>query len=245
MMNFVVGWWQSTVRFRGEKESSRPLGALSTRRGACCRWGRPGGVQHASTCVARHVAARDAARPRRPAVHPPLLEHYSRVYPLPSFFLNYFTILNKSQILAKTKIPQNFELYKFYLRTRSQFWVEEDQFEENSSKFKIPILGNSNLNWGRIEIPKLLLIFLNNLKNSQNKSCSFWWALQLSFWSLFKIPARFWIRDSNCKRGQFLEIYFFQKYFEFCIETSKLKTPKLYILSISTTLLLNSSPNFA
>jgi len=30
--------------------------------------------------------------------------------------------------------------------------------------FKIPNWGNSYLNWGRFEIPTLLLIFLNNLK---------------------------------------------------------------------------------
>jgi hypothetical protein len=50
--------------------------------------------------------------------------------------------------------------------------MERDEFEPNSLKFKFQFGGKTDLNWGRIEIPKLLLIFLNNLKNSQNKSCS-------------------------------------------------------------------------
>jgi hypothetical protein len=47
------------------------------------------------------------------------------------------------------------------------------------------------LNWGRSEFPKLLLILHNNLKNFQQESCSNFSALQLSCWSLFKIPNRF------------------------------------------------------
>jgi len=94
-------------------------------------------------------------------------------------------------------------------------WISNSNFGENS-----------NLNWGRIEIPKLLLIFLNNLKNSQNKSCPSWGALQLSCWPLFKIPNRFWIGDSNWKRGQFLDLYF-QNYFKFCVETSKTQNTKV------------------
>ena len=30
-MNFVIGWWRSAVRFRGEKDTSRPLGAFYPR----------------------------------------------------------------------------------------------------------------------------------------------------------------------------------------------------------------------
>jgi len=51
--------------------------------------------------------------------------------------------------------------------------VEGDEFGQNSLKFKSQFGGNFNLNWGRIEIPKLLLIFLNNLKNSQIKVVHF------------------------------------------------------------------------
>jgi len=120
------------------------------------------------------------------------------------------------------------------MNLRKTVWNSKFQFGENS-----------NLNWGKLEIPKLLLIFFNNLKNSQNICCSILWALQLSCWSLFMIPNRFWIRDSNWKRGQFLEIYIFKITLNFVLKLQKLKTLKLYILTRSTTLLFNSSSNFA
>ena len=82
-------------------------------------------------------------------------------------------------------------------------------------------------NWGRLEIPKLLLIFQNNLKNSQHESCSTFQALPLSCWSFFKIPNRFWIRDSNWKKGTLSGNLYFQNYFEFCIETSKTQNTKV------------------
>jgi len=50
--------------------------------------------------------------------------------------------------------------------------VEEDEFDQNSLKFKFQFGGKSNLNWGKTKNLKLFLIFLNNLKNLQNKSCS-------------------------------------------------------------------------
>ena len=113
------------------------------------------------------------------------------------------------------------------------------QFEVQNS-----IQRNSNFwIWGRSEFPKLLLIFHNNMKNSQHESCSTFWALQLSCWSLFKIPNR--IGDSTWKIGHFLEICIFKITLNFVLKLQKLKTPKLYILTRSTTLLLNSTSNFA
>ena len=49
---------------------------------------------------------------------------------IPSFsiFLNYLQLLNRSQFLVKTKVPRNFDLYKTYLGTQSQFLVERDKF---------------------------------------------------------------------------------------------------------------------
>ena len=116
--------------------------------------------------------------------------------------------------------------------------MERDEFEPNSLKSKsqvgkkIPIL-----NWGRLEIPKLLLIFQNNLKNSQHESCSTFQALQLSCWPFFKIPNIFWIGYSNWKRGQFLENCIFKITLNFVLKLQKLKTPKLYILTRPTSLL--------
>ena len=111
---------------------------------------------------------------------------------------------------------------------------------------QIPIQGNSNFWIGdKSEFPKLFLIFQNNLKNSQHESCSTFWALQLSCWSLFKIPNRFWIGGSNWKRGHFIEICIFNVTLNFVLKLQKLKTPKLYTLTRSTTLLLNLTSNFA
>jgi hypothetical protein len=89
------------------------------------------------------------------------------------------------------------------------------------------------------------LILHNNLKNSQHESCSTLQALQLSCWPLFKIPNRFWIEDLSLKRGHFSEICIFKITLNFVLKLQKLKTPKLYILTRSTTLLLNSTSNFA
>ena len=121
-----------------------------------------------------------------------------------------------------------------------KWWIWQNSLNFKSQIGEIPIL-----NWGRSEFLKLLLIFHNHLENSQHESCSTFWVLQLSCWSLFKIPNRFWIGDSNWKGGHFLEIYIFKITFNFVLKLQKLKTRKLYTLTSSTTLLLNSSPNFA
>jgi hypothetical protein len=47
------------------------------------------------------------------------------------------------------------------------------------------------------------------------------------------------------KRGHFSEICIFKITLNFVLKLQKLKTPKLYILPRATTLLLNSTPNFA
>jgi len=47
------------------------------------------------------------------------------------------------------------------------------------------------------------------------------------------------------KRGHFSEICIFKITLNFVLKLQKLKTPKLYILTRSTTLLLNSTSNFA
>ena len=164
--------------------------------------------RQAGRCVAARTHMALYARwPRRTrARDPPRITVASPIHSF-LFFANYFQNLNWSQNSAKTKVVQNFE---WILSGRAWIWVEGHEFEENSFNSKFQFGENSNLNWGKLEIPKLLLIFLNNLKNSQNKSCSIWSALQLSCWSLFKIPHRFWIRDSNWKRGQCLEICIFK-----------------------------------
>ena len=138
-----------------------------------------------------------------------------------------------------------FKSYKTPFGDQSWIWVEIGEFVKTvcnsnfiSAKFKF-------LNWGKSGFPKLLLIFHNNLKNSQHESCSTFWALQLSCWSLFKIPNRIWIGDSNWKRGHFLEICIFKITLNFVLKLQKLKTPKLYIMTRSTTFLLNSTTNFA
>jgi hypothetical protein len=87
--------------------------------------------------------------------------------------------------------------YNIHLRLKFRFRKEGDEFNQNSLNFKSQIGEIPILKWGRLEILKLLLIFLNNLKNSQHESCSTFWALQLSCWPFFKIPNRFWIGDSN------------------------------------------------
>ena len=77
-----------------------------------------------------------------------------------------------------------------------------------NSKFNFR--GFKFLNWGRLEFPKLLLFFLNNLKNSQHESCSTFYVLQLSCWPLFKIPTGFWVGGLIWKRGHFSEICIFK-----------------------------------
>ena len=113
---------------------------------------------------------------------------------------------------------------------------------ENQTQFK----RNSNFWIGaNQDFQKLLLILHNNLKNSQHESCSTFCALQLSCWPLFKIPNGFWIGGLSWKRGHFLEICIFKITLNFVLKLQKLKTPKLYILPRATTLLLNSTSNFA
>ena len=51
--------------------------------------------------------------------------------------------------------------------------MEEDEFGQNSLKFKSQNGESFNLNWDRLEIPKLLLIFLNNLKIPKLKVVQF------------------------------------------------------------------------
>ena len=105
---------------------------------------------------------------------------------------------------------------------------------------------NSNFWFGdKTGFPKLLLFFLNNLKNSQHESCSTFCALQLSCCPLFQIPNGFWIGGLIWKRGHFSEICIFKITLNFVLKLQKLKTPKLYILPRATTLLLNLTSNFA
>ena len=135
--------------------------------------------------------------------------------------------------------------YKTCFGDQSQFWVETSEFAKTVLKFKLNSKKFKFLNWGRSEFPKLLLILHNSLKNSQHESCSTFCALQLSCWPLFKIPNGFWIGGLNWKRGHFLEICIFKITLNFVLKLQKLKTPKLYILPRATTLLLNSTSNFA
>ena len=129
------------------REEYTPLGALSSRRRAYCGWGRQGEVQQAGSCVARRVAALDAAaQPLQPAVHPPCSSIVaSHILP----FLSFCKItqnLNWRQNLVKTKVAKHKIPYNTPLSVKFKFWKEPSAINQKCLKFKFIFGGNSNLN---------------------------------------------------------------------------------------------------
>jgi len=124
---------------RGEFREHRELAGVERKRekrGCSTVWSRGGVDEHArsSATSRRPRAAKQlrgwarggahdggACRSRTAARDPPRVTVAEHIPSFSVFFLNYFQILNRSQFLVKTKVPQNFALYKTYLRTQSQF----------------------------------------------------------------------------------------------------------------------------
>jgi hypothetical protein len=88
-----------------------------------------------------------------------LCRHCSRELSPSLSFSNYFKIMNRSQISVEMKLVQNFECYKTYLRIQSWFWMERDEFEPNSLKFKFQFGGKFQFELGQNRNSKITFGF--------------------------------------------------------------------------------------